>query len=44
MDEYESDLARDSSSDESGSDGEEEEVEERQEETCTSKPGLSVFT
>ena len=48
-DEYESDLVRDSSSDESSSDGEEEEVdsdkghEERQEETGICKPGLSVF-
>ena len=48
-DEYESDLVRDSSSDKSSSDGEEEELdgengcEERQEETGTSKPGLSVF-
>ena len=48
-DEYESDLVRYFSSDESSSDGEEEEVdsdkghEERQEETGTYKPGLSVF-
>ena len=40
---------RDSSSDESSSDGEEEEADgdeggkERQEETGTSKPGLSIF-
>lgn len=48
-DEYESDFVRDSSSDESSSDGEEKEVdgqnrcEESQEETDTYKPGLSVF-
>ena len=48
-DEYESDLVRDSSFDESGSNGAEEEVdsdkghEERQEETGTCKPGLSIF-
>lgn len=48
-DEYESDLTRDSSSDESSLDGEEEEVnddhadEEIQEETGTSKPELFVF-
>ncbi len=48
-DEYESDRVRDTSSDESSSDGEEKEeddnegYEERQAETGTDNPGLSVF-